>query len=74
MRLEYHESSDHAYLYPTEIGAGGVDQTFTFSEEEPRPLGGVNLDIDVLGRLVGIEFEAAFQLLSPALLAQVEQI
>jgi len=70
MRLTYDPSSDMAYL---RLSAHGVDNKFTFSEEEFRPVWGINLDLDTEGRLVGIEFENASQLLQPDVLAQAER-
>ena len=69
MRLVYEAASDHAYLHLTN---GSADNHFTFSEEEFRPLWGVSLDMDTDGRLVGIEFERASQLLPRELLEQAE--
>jgi uncharacterized protein YuzE len=74
MRLEYEEATDHAYLYLTENATDGVDEHFSFSDEELQPLWGVHLDLDVNGRLVGIEFERASQLLPPDLLAGAKRI
>jgi uncharacterized protein YuzE len=69
MRIEYDAASDHAYLHLTN---GTADNTFTFSEEEFRPLWGVNLDFDAGGHLIGIEFENASQLLPRELLEQAD--
>lgn len=74
MRLEYDEATDHAYLYLTSNAGDGVDEQFSFSDEELRPLWGVNLDLDVSGRLVGIEFERASELLPPDLLAEAKRV
>jgi uncharacterized protein YuzE len=70
MRLVYDAQSDHAYLHFTN---GSADNHFTLSEEEFHPLWGVSLDMDTDGRVIGIEFERASQVLPPELLEQAER-
>jgi len=71
MRMVYDPESDHAYLHLTN---GKADNTFTFSEEEFRPLWGVNLDFDGEGHLIGIEFERASQMLPRELLDEADPV
>jgi len=61
-RIEYDPQANAAYIYLTEeILAGGVSRTVCV---DPTEIGGmVNLDLDVEGRIIGLEVLDARQLL-----------
>jgi uncharacterized protein YuzE len=67
LRVEYDSEADAAYIYfVEEIRAGGVARTVPVDGEDPWM---VNLDVDVEGRIVGLEGLDASKRLPPGLLA-----
>jgi uncharacterized protein YuzE len=67
-RVTYDEDVDAAYIYFTEIEAGGVAKTYCC---DPSEVGGmINLDFDADGQLLGIEVVGAKGKLPAALLTQ----
>ncbi len=66
VKVTYDQDVDAAYVYFTEIPAGGVARTYCC---DPAEVGGtINLDFDADGRLLGIEVLGARTKLPEALL------
>ena len=66
MRITYDDEVDAAYIYLTEIEAGGVATTVPGWPNTEAFM--VNLDFDAAGRLVGIEVIGASAKLPPEFL------
>lgn len=66
MRLSYDAEADAAYIYFTEIGAGGVARTVPIDPSEID--GMINLDFDAEDHLLGIEVLDASRYLPAELL------
>ncbi len=61
MKITYDKTADAAYIYLTDIEAGGAARTETVNEN-------INLDFDATGKLVGIEVLSASKILPESLL------
>ena len=66
MRLTYDANADAAYIYLVEIAAGEVARTVPVDALASEAM--INLDLDLSGRLLGIEVMDASKLLPPELL------
>lgn len=64
MRIEYERSTDQAYVYLREIAAGDAVTQVPILEDDIH----VVLDLDVEGRLIGVDVMGASQSLPPELL------
>lgn len=64
MRVEYERSTDQAYIYLREIGAGEAVTQIPILEDDIH----VVLDLDIEGRLIGVDVMAASHSLPPELL------
>jgi uncharacterized protein YuzE len=69
VRVTYETDTDMGYLYLAEIAPGGVERTEPLVIETAGGRRLINLDFDVRGTLIGIEFEGARAALPNHLLA-----
>jgi uncharacterized protein YuzE len=72
MKITYDKNTDAAYIYLTEISAGGVKKTYPCDPAEVK--GMINLDFNPEGILVGIEVLGASKKLPKELLDLAEVI
>jgi uncharacterized protein YuzE len=69
VRIEYERSSDQAYIYLREIGSGEAVTQIPILEENLH----VVLDLDIEGRLIGLDVMAASHSLPPELLKRAPE-
>lgn len=69
MRIEYERSTDQAYIYLREIAAGDAVTQIPILEDVIH----VVLDLDVEGRLIGVDVMGASQSLPPEILSDAPE-
>jgi uncharacterized protein YuzE len=69
VRIEYERSTDQAYIYLREIAAGDAVTQIPILEDDIH----VVLDLDVEGRLIGVDVMGASQSLPPKLLQDARE-
>lgn len=67
MKIEFDKEADVAYIYLSEIAENGVNETISLNEE-------INIDLDVDGKVVGIEVLEASKNLTANSLKSINNI